>query len=73
MMGREAAAPGSRRRGAEVHVSDPTPAGEDSIRMSPEEEEEALEAKQTDEATEPADEGVGAHTDAQDDPHYTEN
>jgi hypothetical protein len=54
-------------------VSDPTPAGEDSIRMSPEEEEEALEAKHTDEATEPADEGVGAHTDAQDDPHYTEN
>lgn len=41
--------------------------------MSPEEEKEALEAKQTDEATEPADEGVGAHTDAQDDPRHTEN
>ncbi|WP_200949202.1 hypothetical protein [Phycicoccus sp. Soil748] len=47
--------------------------GEASIRMSPEEEQETLEDQQTDEATEPADEGVGAHTDAQDDPRYTEN
>jgi hypothetical protein len=47
--------------------------GEDSIRMSPEEEQEALQDEQTDEATEPADEGVGAHTDAQGDPRYTEN
>ena len=50
-----------------------TKPGEDSIRMSPEEEQAALEAKHTDEETEPADEGVGAHTDNQDDPRYTEN
>ena len=54
-------------------MSETTPEGEDSIRMSPEEEQAALEAQSTDEATEPADEGVGAHTDAQDDPRYTEN
>jgi len=57
----------------EETVSETTPEGEDSIRMSPEEEQAALEAQATDEATEPADEGVGAHTDAQDDPRYTEN
>lgn len=53
-------------------MSDTKP-GQDSISMTPEEEQAALDAQQTDEATEPADEGVGAHTDAQDDPRRTEN
>jgi hypothetical protein len=43
----------------EVHVSEATPAGQDSIRMTPEEEQAALESQATDEAT--------------DDPGYTEN
>ena len=59
-------------RGAENHVSDTTP-GQDSIQMTPDEEQAALDSQQTDEATEPADEGVGAHTDSQDDPRRTEN
>jgi hypothetical protein len=54
-------------------MSETTPQGQDGIAMTPEEEQAALEARATDEATEPADEGVGAHTDAQDDPRYTEN
>jgi hypothetical protein len=54
-------------------MSETTPEGQDSIPMTPEEERAVLEARASDEATEPADEGVGAHTDAQDDPRYTEN
>lgn len=53
-------------------MSDTTP-GQDSIKMTPEQEQAALDSQQTDEATEPADEGVGALTDSQDDPHHTEN
>lgn len=53
-------------------MDEPT-SGEQSIRMTPEEESAALEAQDMDEETEPADEGVGAHTDAQDDSRHTEN
>jgi hypothetical protein len=45
----------------------------EKLKMSPEEEQEVLETRQrTESQLEPADEGVGAHTDADDDPH-TEN
>lgn len=54
-------------------MSDAKPAGQDSIRMTPEEEQAVIESQATGEAIEPADEGVGVHTDAQDDPHHTEN
>ena len=45
----------------------------DGIRMSPEEERAATQNAPADEATEPADEGLGVHTDADADPHHTEN
>jgi hypothetical protein len=48
-------------------------ASKNSIAMTPDEEQAVLAAKEPDEATEPADEGVGAHTDAADDDRYTEN
>ena len=48
-------------------------ASENTIRMTPDEEQAVLEAKEPDEATEPADEGVGAHPDAADDDRHTEN
>ncbi len=70
--GKPGVSTGLSSRDAENHVSDTKP-GQDSISMTPEEEQAALDAQQTDEATEPADEGVGAHTDAQDDPRRTEN
>jgi hypothetical protein len=57
----------------EVPVSESTGEGQDSIRMSPEEEQAALESSASEEAVEPADEGVGAHTDSQQDDRYTEN
>jgi hypothetical protein len=45
----------------------------ESVKMSPEEEQEVLERRRGMESQlEPADEGVGAHTDADGDPH-TEN
>ncbi|MGA8978704.1 MAG: hypothetical protein WB473_06240 [Pedococcus sp.] len=53
-------------------MSETTP-GQESIQMTPEEEQAALDSQQTDKATEPADEGVGAHTDSQDDARRTEN
>lgn len=46
---------------------------ERSIRMSSEEERAVLEQTEPDEATEPADEGVGVHTDAADDQDHTQN
>lgn len=46
---------------------------EDQIRMTPEEEQAAMEEETSEEGTEPADEGIGVHTDAQGDPRYTEN
>lgn len=46
---------------------------ENTIRMTPDEERAVLEAKESGEATEPADEGVGAHTDAAGDDRFTEN
>jgi hypothetical protein len=55
-------------------MSEPTtPKPEDTIRMTPEQEQAALDASLSEEGTEPADEAVGAHTDAQGDRHYTEN
>jgi hypothetical protein len=54
-------------------MSEPTPHSEDTIRMTPEEEQAALESSPSDEGTEPADEAVGVHTDAQGDQRYTEN
>ncbi len=62
-----------RRAAMERAVSESTPAGQESIRMSPEEEQAALQGSSSDESVEPADEGVGAHTDSQDDDRYTEN
>jgi hypothetical protein len=45
----------------------------EKLKMSPEEEQEVLERREsTQSQLEPADEGIGAHTDADDDPH-TEN
>ena len=46
---------------------------EDAIRMSPQDEQAVVESRREDESVEPADEGVGAHTDAQDDDRITEN
>lgn len=46
---------------------------EENIRMTPEQEEAALATETTDESTEPADEGIGVHTDADEDRHFTEN
>ena len=45
----------------------------ENIRMTPGEEEAVREAETTEEPTEPADEGIGVHTDADADPHFTEN
>jgi hypothetical protein len=52
---------------SEVNTDQP---GE-NIRMTPEEAVRAAET--TEEPTEPADEGIGVHTDADADPHFTEN
>jgi hypothetical protein len=41
--------------------------------MTPEEEQAALRSDTSDEGTEPADEGIGVHTDAAGDDRYTEN
>ena len=45
----------------------------ENIRMTPEEEEAVRAAETTEEPTEPPDEGIGVHTDADADPHFTEN
>jgi hypothetical protein len=62
-------APLPRRKEADVTTNQPA----ENVRMTPEEERAALAAETRDESTEPADEGIGVHTDADDDSHFTEN
>jgi hypothetical protein len=57
------------QKGGDVSTNQP----EENIRMTPEQEEAALATETTDESTEPADEGIGVHTDADEDRHFTEN
>jgi hypothetical protein len=46
---------------------------EQNIHMTREEEQAAKASAASDESTEPADEGIGVHTDADDDQQLTEN